>query len=106
MRKASITPLGKALLGDKEIKRALLLKQIEDICLEVGLLNQSDVVNKSEQWQWVADIVDDHIMGSGLLRRLMFKNARADDGCELFNSIVRDIVERLMTQQKPFPHRR
>jgi len=106
MRQTPVTPLGRALLGDKEIKRALLLKQVEDICLEVGLLTPLDVVTRSKQWHWVDEIVDDHIMGSGLLRRLMFKHAKPDDGCELFNSIVHDIVERIMSQKSSFPHRR
>tara|TARA_Y100000588_G_scaffold338507_1_gene380585 strand:- start:128 stop:448 length:321 start_codon:yes stop_codon:yes gene_type:complete len=106
MRKVPTTPLGRALLGDKEIKRALLLKQVEDICVEVGLLTQLDVVTSSKQWHWVEEIVDDHIMGSGLLRRLMFQHAKPDDGCELFNSIVHDIVERLMSARHPFPRRR
>ncbi len=105
MRQVATTSLGRALLGDKEIKRALLLKQVEDICLEVGLLTQLDVVTCSKQWRWVAEIIDDHIMGSGLLRRLMFKHAKPDDGCELFNSIVHDIVERLMSQKTSFPRR-
>ncbi|XNS73271.1 hypothetical protein AB6C63_007915 [Vibrio cyclitrophicus] len=105
MKQNPTTPLAKALLSNKDIKRALMLKQVEDICLSEGLIIQRDIDTKSKHWRWVADIVDDHLIGFGLLRKLMFKHAETFDQCELFKSIVRDIVERIMSQQQSLPRR-
>ncbi|ELR8704531.1 hypothetical protein V4T45_004159 [Vibrio vulnificus] len=98
-------PFERALLRDKEIKRALILKQVEDICTEAGLITLLDISTNSKQYQWVVNIIDDHLTGSGLLKSLMFKHAEPNDHCELFKSIVHDIVERLMSHQQPFPRR-
>ncbi|MEZ8321838.1 hypothetical protein AB6C72_25930, partial [Vibrio splendidus] len=105
MKQNPTTPLAKALLSNKEIKRALMLKQVEDICLSEGLIIQRDIDTKSKYWRWVADIVDNHLVCSALLKHIMCKHTDQYDQSELFNSIIRDIVERVMSQQSPFPKR-
>ncbi|CAK2459588.1 Transcriptional regulator [Vibrio crassostreae] len=105
MRKVPTTPLGRALLGDKEIKLAILRNEVIDICLEEGLITQLDIKTNSKEHQWVNDIIEDHCIGSGLLKRLMFDSANADDRCDLLKSIIRAIVERLLNHQQPFPRR-
>lgn len=105
MMQTSTTPLEKTLLNNKQIKRALMLKQVEDICVSEELLTPLDIVTKSKYWRWVADIVDNHLVCSALLKHIMFKHADQYDQSELFKSIIRDIVERVMSQQSPFPKR-
>ncbi|KHA61542.1 hypothetical protein NL53_05990 [Vibrio variabilis] len=93
----------KALLGDREIKHTLILNQIEKICLKTGLISQLDVFTKSKRHKWLVDVIESHIVSAELLQEVIFKHEDSDNHEELYRSVVRDIAERLLSHQKPFP---
>ncbi|WP_439148129.1 hypothetical protein [Vibrio sp.] len=99
-------PFSRALLKNDEIKRDVIRKQVHSACIRHGLITQIDIDTNSEQAAWVDDIIIKHLICDGLLKQLIFKNAEANDTCELLKTIVRDIVKRLLDNSLPFPKRR
>jgi hypothetical protein len=99
-------PFTKALLKNDEIKRDVIRKQVHLDCLEANLITQMDINTNSEQQIWVDDIIDDHLVCSSLLKQLKRNDSEPNKKCELFESIVHDIVENLMSHRKTFPRRK
>lgn len=103
MEKIPPTSFNEALLGDREIKHTLILNKIEKLCVKTGLISQLDVFTKSKRHKWLVDVIDSHIISAELLQEVMFKHEDSDNHEELYRSVVRDIAERLLSHQKPFP---